>query len=112
MFFSIIILQRILDVINCDVFVSYNWGYQKSTQVLIKPLIQKIELDTNSVCWFDIQGGLSAGQDIIREMEVGVANCIVFLLFLSDSYILSTNCRLGNETIFYIYFIFIIFTDF
>jgi hypothetical protein len=91
---------RILDVIKCEVFVSYNWGFNKSTQLLIKPLIQKIELDTNSICWFDIHGGLSAGQDIIQEMEDGVANCIVFLLFLSESYILSTNCRLGNPIIF------------
>lgn len=85
---------NVLDIINTDIFISYNWGYEKCTQNFIKPLIRKIELQTELVCWFDVGGGLFAGEDFEEKMMKGIENSAVFLVFLSDAYFNSKNCML------------------
>ena len=84
---------RIVDLLNTDIFITYNWGIQKLTQKLIIPFVRKIELETDILCWFDIHGGLSAGQDHIQEMSIGVSKCSVFVVFLTDQYVISENCQ-------------------
>lgn len=84
---------HIVDVLNTDVFFTYNWGNGRLTQNFIVPFVRKIELETNILCWFDIHGGLTAGQDHIKEMSAGVAKCSIVVLCLTDSYVTSQNCQ-------------------
>lgn len=85
---------NVLDIVNTDIFISYNWGYEKSTQNFIKPLVRKIELQTDLVCWFDVGGGLFAGEDFEEKMMNGIEKSAVFLAFLSDAYFYSKNCMI------------------
>ena len=84
---------QIVDILNTDVFVSYNWGPGKINQTFVIPFIRKVELDTNILCWVDIHGGLSAGQDHLNEMKRGVTKCSIFIMFLTDDYVVSGNCQ-------------------
>lgn len=83
---------RIVDLLNTDIFVTYNWGNKKLSQQFIIPFVRKIELETDILCWFDIHGGLSAGQDHIQEMNIGVSKCSIFIVCLTDQYVVSENC--------------------
>lgn len=70
--------MRILDLFPPDVFLSYNWGVTTvvdgkkcySTQVLVTPLKERLEREEDILCWFDVQGGMGAGQNLKAEMEV------------------------------------------
>ena len=84
---------RVMDILHPQIFTSYNWGYQKCTQDLIKPIIKKIEMETDLLCWFDVSGGMGAGQDHLAEMQAGIEQCAVVIVFLSDSYVNSLNCK-------------------
>jgi len=83
---------QILDVIAPEVFMSYKWGCDNSTQKLVKPLWVTIEQDADVVMWFDVGGGMGAGQAVKAEMEQGVLKCTVVLIFISDAYCASDNC--------------------
>eukprot|EP00961_Rhodomonas_salina_P034375 463240-Rhodomonas_salina.2 len=93
---------RILDIIAPEVFLSYNWGVvqddgrggrEYSTQAIVKPLQQRLEQDEDVVCWFDVGGGMGAGQNLKAEMEEGIRKCTVVVVFLSDAYVNSDNCK-------------------
>lgn len=45
------------------------------------------------LCWLDCEGGLSAGTDHVKHMTDGVNKAHVVVIFLSDAYIKSENCR-------------------
>ncbi len=86
-------LIQILDILRLDVFISYNWGLNQCTQELIKPIVTHIELETGMLCWFDINGGLSAGDNCTEKMVKGVSDSCIVVIFLTDAYINSVNCR-------------------
>ncbi len=89
---------RILDVLQPPIFFSYNWGVflsaigTWSTQDLVKLMRSAIELGTGLGTWLDVGGGMGAGQSVRAEMEQGVAQSNVVILFLSDAYCSSGNC--------------------
>ena len=80
-------------------FLSYNWGKQDpdtkewSTQKIVKRMRPQIEQDADVVCWFDVGGGMGAGQNHIQEMEEGIRKCTVVVIFISDAYCKSANCK-------------------
>ena len=53
---------------------------------------RSIERDADVVTWFDIKGGMGAGQSSNDEMQEGVLKCTVVIIFLSDFYCGSKNC--------------------
>ncbi len=83
---------KILDVVVPEVFASYNWGRQQSTQAIVRAMRTRIEEDASVVCWFDIGGGMGAGQSHLEEMEEGIRKCTVVVIFISDAYCKSANC--------------------
>jgi ankyrin repeat protein/Ca2+-binding EF-hand superfamily protein/GTPase SAR1 family protein len=90
---------KILDLAPREVFGSYSWGYKLaespprfSTQEVVLPLLKQIEIEADVMCWVDVNGGMGAGEDHLVEMRRGVEAARVFLVFLSDCYVLSTNC--------------------
>ena len=83
---------KILDVVVPEVFFSYNWGLQQSTQEIVRAMRTRIEEDASVVCWFDIGGGMGAGQSHLEEMEEGIRKCTVVVIFISDAYCKSANC--------------------
>lgn len=93
---------RVLDIVAPEVFVSYNWGVSTvgsdgakkySTQTIVKPLRHRLELEDDLVCWLDVGGGMGAGQNLKVEMAEGVRKCTVVVVFLSDAYVNSNNCK-------------------
>ncbi len=90
--------HRILDIIAPEVFLSYNWGNEDpvtkeySTQKIVKRMRPHIEQDAGVVCWFDVGGGMGAGQNPRKEMEEGIRKCTVVVIFISDAYCKSGNC--------------------
>jgi len=94
--------HRIMDIMAPEVFLSYNWGRRVTpergpsyfaTQRLVTALQRKIEQEADITCWLDVAGGMGAGQDLNKEMLEGVGKAGVFVLFLSDAYCVSRNCR-------------------
>jgi hypothetical protein len=83
---------RVQDIIVPEIFISYNWGVNLSTQNIVKPMRLRIEQDADVVCWFDVGGGMGAGQNHLDEMKEGIRKCTVVVLFLSDAYCKSPNC--------------------
>jgi hypothetical protein len=83
---------RILDIITPEVFLSYNWGKELSTQKIVNPMRLRIEQGACVVCWFDVGGGMGAGQNHIQEMEEGIRKCTVVVIYISDAYCKSPNC--------------------
>jgi hypothetical protein len=83
---------RILDIIAPEVFLSYQWGKEFSTQKIVKRMRPQIEQDADVVCWFDVGGGMGAGQNQMKEMEEGIRKCTVVVIFISDAYCQSDNC--------------------
>jgi hypothetical protein len=81
-----------LDVVVPEVFTSYNWGRKQSTQAIVRAMRTRIEEDASVVCWFDIGGGMGAGQSHLEEMEEGIRKCTVVVIFISDAYCKSANC--------------------
>jgi hypothetical protein len=73
---------RILDIINPEVFISYNWGRELSTQKIVSPMRLIIEQDADVLCWFDVSGGMGAGQSHLREMEEGIMKSTVVVIFI------------------------------
>jgi len=91
---------RILDIITPEVFISYQWGLRDAnqkdrlfTQQFVNDLRIRIEQTADVICWIDIAGGLTVGSNLMSEMMQGIRNCTVVLLFLSDSYVNSDNCK-------------------
>jgi len=84
---------RILDAVAPEIFISYNWGCNNSTQERVKPLRVRIEQDADVVMWFDVGGGMGAGMSVKAEMEQGVLKSTVVLIFISDAYCDSENCK-------------------
>ena len=85
-------ILKILDVVVPEVFFSYNWGRRQSTQVIVKAMRTRIEEEASVVCWFDVGGGMGAGQSHLEEMEEGIRKCTVVVIFISDAYCKSANC--------------------
>ena len=83
---------RVQDIIVPEVFISYNWGLNLSTQKFVKPMRLRIEQDADVVCWFDVGGGMGAGQSHLDEMQEGIRKCTVVVIFISDAYCKSPNC--------------------
>jgi len=93
---------RILDIVIPDVFFSYNWGFKDdrnpaappvwSTQELVAALRPHIERQADVVTWFDVGGGMGAGQSAREEMQQGVLKSTVVVIFISDAYCKSGNC--------------------
>jgi hypothetical protein len=96
--------SSVMDLAPPEVFISYNWGARDrftgkySTQEAVRQLVKGIEEKADVFCWFDVEGGLDLGQDHIREMHKGVKGASVVIVFLSDSYVISENCRLEFTT--------------
>mmetsp|Transcript_37236 Transcript_37236/g.99101 ORF Transcript_37236/g.99101 Transcript_37236/m.99101 type:complete len:1895 (+) Transcript_37236:92-5776(+) len=90
--------SRVMDVVPPEVFGSYNWGAKKpngeySTQEMVVKLLRDVEFHTDLVCWIDVEGGMGAGQDLIKEMLHGIIKSNVVVVFLSDAYVNSPNCK-------------------
>mmetsp|Transcript_2337 Transcript_2337/g.5484 ORF Transcript_2337/g.5484 Transcript_2337/m.5484 type:complete len:317 (-) Transcript_2337:322-1272(-) len=83
----------VLDVVPPQVFLSYNWGHDNSTQKMVRQVKQKIEDTTSLQCWLDVEGGINPGEDHMQRMEHGVSRCELFVMFVSDKYVKSANCR-------------------
>eukprot|EP00960_Hanusia_phi_P045928 757504-Hanusia_phi.AAC.1 len=60
---------------------------------MVRQVKQAIEDKTSLQCWFDVEGGISPGEDHLQKMELGVERCEVFVMFISDRYVKSINCR-------------------
>ena len=88
---------RVLDIISPEVFLSYNWGHKVddrwSTQEIVKRFRRHIEDASDCLCWLDVEGGMSAGDELVTKMRDGVKNSHVVIIFLSDLYVNSTNCK-------------------
>lgn len=95
---------RILDILVPEVFLSYNWGVpvhdaedaatvKYSTQEIVRGFRQHIEVHADVLCWLDVEGGLTAGQDHLKQIEEGVARASVTVIFISDQYVNSENCK-------------------
>lgn len=80
------------DILKRPIFASYNWGFQLSTQKILKPLLEAIFLATEMPYWLDIDGGMAYGDELVTEMREGVAGCQIVLLMLSDAFCNSGNC--------------------
>ncbi|EKX32523.1 hypothetical protein GUITHDRAFT_121310 [Guillardia theta CCMP2712] len=83
----------VLDVTPPQVFLSYQWGHDNSTQKMVREVKRRIEEQTSLQCWFDVEGGINPGEDHMQKMELGVSRCEVFVVFMSDKYVKSGNCR-------------------
>ncbi len=83
---------RILDLVQPELFLSYNWGCDRSTQNLVKPVRTLIEEEAGVLAWLDVGGGMGPGQSVIEEMRKGVSRSTVVIIFLSDAYCQSVNC--------------------
>mmetsp|Transcript_69115 Transcript_69115/g.144098 ORF Transcript_69115/g.144098 Transcript_69115/m.144098 type:complete len:662 (-) Transcript_69115:402-2387(-) len=96
---------RILDIVSPEVFISYNWGVKSvvdgtvvwSSHSIVKPLRRRLDVEDEVVCWLDVGGGMGAGQDLKAEMIEGVRKSTVVLIFLSDLYVNSGNCKIELE---------------
>ena len=84
--------MKIIDLIQPQVFFSYQWGRDRSTQNYVVPLRERIEFDTELLVWLDIGGGMGVGDNHIAAMYEGIRNATVVVIFLSDAYVNSTNC--------------------
>ena len=89
---------RVLDIVVPEVFLSYNWGVFDpstntfSTQSIVSAMRRPIEHGADVVTWFDVGGGMGAGQSVKKEMQQGVLKSTVVVIFLSDAYCKSGNC--------------------
>ncbi|EKX37649.1 hypothetical protein GUITHDRAFT_116126 [Guillardia theta CCMP2712] len=83
----------VFDVTPPQVFLSYQWGHKCSTQEMVKQVKRRIEEQTSLQCWLDVEGGINPGEDHMQKMELGVSRCEVFVVFMSDKYVKSANCR-------------------
>ena len=52
-----------------------------------------MQMHADVLCWLDVEGGLSVGNDHVKQMTDGVNKSHVVIVFLSDAYIKSDNCR-------------------
>ena len=93
---------RILEILAPEVFLSYQWGMRVEddsmngyyiTQEFVKKYRKKIELEADVLCWLDVGGGLTKGQELLKQIEEGIEGAFVALIFLSDAYVMSENCR-------------------
>lgn len=97
---------RIMHILAPDVFLSYHWGQQYEqngrtlyrTQEIVRKLRQPIEVGTDVLCWLDIEGGVTPGQDHLKEIQDGVVRATVVVVFLTDGYVLSPNCNKEYHT--------------
>ena len=52
-----------------------------------------VELETGALCWLDVGGGMCAGQNHLERMRRGMERAYAAVVFLSDGYVRSSNCR-------------------
>jgi len=52
-----------------------------------------LEQEGDIVCWFDVEGGMDVGDDHLKKMMEGIRKCTVCVIFLSDAYLNSENCK-------------------
>ena len=96
----------ILEIFPPEVFLSYAWGvcvvktdrareYAKQfvVQGLLKAVRTAVELESSALCWLDVGGGLNPGENHINLMKVGMDRAFVAVVFLSDGYVRSANCK-------------------
>ena len=83
---------KVKDILKRPIFLSYNWGFNKSTQRLAIPLCKRIFLATEMPVWIDIDGGMGFGDELGAEMREGVEDCDIVILLISDAYCNSGNC--------------------
>lgn len=50
-------------------------------------------LATEMPYWFDIDGGMGVGAELVSEMREGVEGCMVVMLMISDAFCNSVNCH-------------------
>jgi hypothetical protein len=62
------------------------------TQKLVGDLKVEIELEAGVTCWQDVDR-LFGGKDLDHEMEAGIKQAEVVIIFLDDSYVRSVNCQ-------------------
>jgi hypothetical protein len=63
------------------------------TQELVRAVRRAVELESGALCWLDVGGGLCAGQNHIDRMRCGMERAYAAVVFLSDGYVKSANCR-------------------
>ena len=56
----------VLDVMPPQVFLSYQWGHDKSTQKMVREERRRIKEQTSLQCWFDVEGS-TAGKIMCRR---------------------------------------------
>jgi len=83
---------KVKDILKRPIFLSYNWGANKSTQKIALQLCEIIFLETEMPFWLDIDGGMAYGDGMVTEMREGVAGCTIVVLMISDAFCLSGNC--------------------
>jgi hypothetical protein len=59
----------------------------------VRPLKAFLEQEGDIVCWFDVEGGMDVGDDHLLKMMEGIRKCTVCVIFLSDAYLNSENCK-------------------
>jgi len=62
-----------------------------SNQMLVSEMKERIEEEAGVTCWQDLDR-LVGGKDLVKEMEAGVQQAEVVVVFLTDSYVKSVNC--------------------
>jgi hypothetical protein len=89
--------MNIVDLISPQVFFSYNWGRkignEFSTQQIVVPLRDRVELKTDLLIWLDVGGGMGVGDNHKVAMYDGIKKATVVVIFLSDAYVNSPNCQ-------------------
>jgi hypothetical protein len=83
---------KVKEILRRPLFLSYNWGYNNSTQKIAVPLCKRIFLATEMPYWLDVDGGMGFGDELITEMREGVAGCDIVILMISDAFCNSGNC--------------------
>ena len=83
---------KVKDILKRLIFLSYNWGFNNSTQKIATLLCERIFLQTEMPYWLDVDGGMSFGDELGAEMREGVAGCEIVLLMFSNAFVNSGNC--------------------
>ena len=98
---TLITTHEVISQFNLRKVLKY-WGFKDdrnpaappvwSTQELVAALRPHIERQADVVTWFDVGGGMGAGQSAREEMQQGVLKSTVVVIFISDAYFQSENC--------------------
>ena len=68
------------EILKRPIFLSYQWGYQQSTQKIARHLCEKVFVETEMPYWLDIVNGMGLGDELIKAMREGVEDCQVAIL--------------------------------